>query len=495
MKPYLVSLRDGDDVAHPAVIGEVRLDDRITLARKLGLDAATLDDRELLLHAWRRWRTECVNHLFGDFAFVITDREWFCARDRFGVRPLYYARAGETLLVSNSLEAILAQRGVDADALDERAIADYVDNGIPSDAAATIYANIRRLPPAHTLTRQHGAQRYWSLQPRAVREDAPAQLEAALQQAVSDRMTASSAVVFMSGGLDSTALAAIARERHPHAHILAATSVYRSRIGDVEETFAAEAARSIGIPIRFFALDEWSPLHALATGQWTAEPGPLLMVSMTRAIYSEVAKHAPIAMHGHPADAVLSADLQLALRPLIHARNFGALAAALVRYTRVKRRMPWFFLRELWQRKSEVAHPLESSMWPSLFEWAHPLQTGAPIELVYPWCDLRVIDAAMALDPFPWLVDKHVLRELLRGRVSETIRTRPKTFVQGGDPWTVSLSADERLDVDAASAYIDVDAFQKTVRESKQLSDATLRTVALAHWLRERPHEIQRLRA
>lgn len=504
MKPYLAIVRDDGTcelraehvarVGTATLIGEVRLDDRVTLARQLGVH--DVDDRELVLHAWRRWRTECAQHLFGDFSFALHDEEThdsFAARDRFGIRPCYLARIHGALLVSNSLEAILARPEVDTVTLDERAVADYVYNGIPSDTEATIYAHVKRLPPARVLS-QGRVQRYWSLQHREVRTDAPAQLEAALQQAVADRLTTSSAVVFMSGGLDSTTLAAIAHERNPHTHILAATSVYRTRIADVEESFAAEAARSIGIPIRFFALDEWSPLHSLENGEWTAEPGPLLTKSMTRAIYSAAAEHAPIAMHGHPADAVLLADLQREIRALIDARRFGAIASSLVAYTRIKRRMPWFFLRALFKRGRDATHPLESPMWSSLFEWAHPLQTGAPIELVYPWSDLRVIDAAMALDPFPWLVDKHVLRELLRNRVSETIRTRPKAFVSG-DPWRVALKPEQEIDLEAASPYIDVAAFARAARESQELRDETLRAVALAYWVRERPHAIARLRA
>ncbi|HYC59558.1 MAG TPA: asparagine synthase-related protein [Thermoanaerobaculia bacterium] len=509
MKPYLAIFRDDGTcelragrvarIGTASLIGEVRLDDRFTLARKLGVHDA--DDRELLLHAWRRWRTECVQHLLGDFSFALHDgetHEAFVARDRFGIRPCYLARIDDALLVSNSLEAILARREVDADTLDDRAVADYLDSGIPSDAEATIYAHVKRLAPAHVLS-QGRVRRYWSLNwnrnnQRRRAESPPLQeFEAALQHAIADRTTTSSAIVFMSGGLDSTTLAALAHERDPHARILAATSVYRTRAGDVEESFAAEAARSIGIPIRFFALDQWSPLHSLESGEWTAEPGPLLTRSMTRAIYSAVAEHAPVAMHGHPADAVLSADLQLAMRPLIDARRFGAIATALMRYARIKRRVPWFFLRELFASSPPHAHPLQSAMWSSLFEWAHPLQTGAPIELVYPWADLRVIDAALALDPFPWLIDKHVLRELLRNRVSESIRTRPKTFFRG-DPWRVALTPEQPVDIDAASPYIDVAAFIKAVRESKELNEKSLRVVALAYWLRERPHALEHLR-
>jgi hypothetical protein len=145
------------------------------------------------------------------------------------------------------------------------------------------------------------------------------------------------------------------------------------------------------------------------------------------------------------------------------------------------------------RRPRQSMHPLQSSMWSSYFEWAHPLLTRAPIELAYPWCDLRVIEAALAMRPFPWLVDKHVLREVLRGRMSEVIRTRPKSFLQG-DPWKVPI-ADRWLSIELAAPYVDPQRFAETVRADGMLHDKTLRAVVLETWLRQRSPAIRKLRA
>jgi asparagine synthase (glutamine-hydrolysing) len=322
----------------------------------------------------------------------------------------------------------------------------------------------------------------------------------------------------MSGGLDSTALAAVAREVRPNTELLAATSVYRARIPDVEEAFAVEAARSIGIPIRFFPLDDYAPLDSLAKGLWTADPCALLTLSMTRDVYALAAEHAAIAMHGHPADAVLAADLSAYLQDLARRRRWAALASALIRYTMVKRRPPYFFLRHLlgkarliprpvppaWLRspvrqrdassESLAVRALTSPAWSSYFEWAHPLQTGAAIEVTYPWCDARVIDAALSMRPIPWLVDKHVLREVLRSRVSEPIRRRVKTFLRG-NPWRVALDSDPPPELEAASAYVDPVLFRQECRATGALDDAALRAVAFDYWLRELPGRIAALRS
>lgn len=482
--------------------------------------AGDTDDNENILRAWSRWRSDCVAHLFGDYSFALWDGdsgELFCARDRFGVRPFYYARIDRGIVFSDSLEAVIAHPDTNATELDDGAVADYLVGGVYEDAEATIYAHVRRLAPAHVLRWCRGGEvsvsRYWTLRApdaTAPRGDEPALLAAALEEAIRDRLNASAAVVFMSGGLDSSTLAALTREIRPDIRLLAATSVYRSRIADVEERYAVEAARSIGIAIRCFPLDDYPPMHALEAGLWTADPGALLTASMTRDIYASVAEHAPVALHGHPADAVLAVELTPFLRKL----RLPKLGSALLRYVAVRRRPPWFFFRDLlhlrrgrmppappeWlrmprrvQASDEGAKPLairalESPMWSSFFEWAHPLQTRAPIEVAYPWSDPRVIEAVLAMSPIPWRVEKHVVREMLRGRVSETIRARKKTFVQG-DPWIVALPDDGRstvdIDIEAASRYIDPERFRESCRASGALADATLRAVAFEYWLRK----------
>jgi asparagine synthase (glutamine-hydrolysing) len=433
-------------------------------------------------------------------------------RDRFGIRPFYYARIDGGVVWSESLEAVLAHPGVDATQLDEAAVADYLIHEVCLDASSTVYAHVRRLPPAHVLRMRGGelaVERYWSFPAPTRSSDAPARLEAALRASIRDCLTAPSAVVFMSGGLDSTTLATLAREVAPEVKLLAATSVYRTRIPDVEERYAIEAARSLGIDIRLFPLDGYDPLQALDDGTWTADPGALLSAPMSRDIHAAAAKHAPVAMHGHPADAVL----EPALAPYLRGLGFFERIAALVRYTLVKRRPPYFFFRDLlgWPRRrvlpaplpnwlrarprprGEKTSPLESPIWSNYFEWAHPSVTHAPIELVYPWFDVRVVEAALAMPPIPWLVDKHVLRELLRGRISETIRRRKKTFVSG-DPWSVALPLSRPLEIEAAARYVDPGRFVAALRDAPALSNMALRAVALEYWLRELPSRVRALR-
>lgn len=466
--------------------------------------ADSTEETESVLQAWLRWKEECVAHLAGDFSFAIWDGDagqLFCARDPFGVRPFFYAQTADAFVCSDSLEAVLAHPSVST-ALDDATVATYLETGGYDDEHSTVFANVRRLPPAHTLVVREGSaptlRRYWTptVQTIIAGSDAPQRLESALRASIGDRVRTKSAVVFLSGGLDSPALASIARESG--TELLAFTSVYRTRMHDVEESFAAEAARSIGIAHRVFALDDYGPLHSLEHDAWRADPGALVTATASRDLHALAAQHAPLALHGHPADAVLASDPMVGLRALL--RRPVALASALARYTMVKRRPPYFFVRRLLgsrRRADESAEPLairalRAPTWSSLFEWAHPLVTRAPIELTYPWADRRVVEAALSLEPIPWLVDKHVVRELLRGRVSERIRRRPKTTLQG-DPRSGPLPA-RTLAIEAAARYIDPVRFREALERAASLDDNLVRALAFEHWLRQLSRRVEDLR-
>ena len=159
------------------ITADARIDGRDDLARELGLPPAALSrpDCELIIHAYARWGEACVEHLLGDFAFAIWDaraRKLFCARDHFGIKPFYYAHLGSAFAFSNTLNCVREHPTV-SDELNEQAIADFLVFDYNHEIATTTFADIRRLPPAHTLVVTSGGvvvRRYWSLPevPRAL---------------------------------------------------------------------------------------------------------------------------------------------------------------------------------------------------------------------------------------------------------------------------------------------------------------------------------------
>ena len=120
-----------DREAGLTVAADARLDDRDSLCGALGVpssERAGLADVDLVLRAWKRWGRACPDRLLGDYAFAVWDarrRRLFCARDPIGVRPFYYALAGERFVFASAVEAVLAVSGV-SDALDEAVVAAYL---------------------------------------------------------------------------------------------------------------------------------------------------------------------------------------------------------------------------------------------------------------------------------------------------------------------------------------------------------------------------------
>ena len=114
------------------ITADARVDGRAELRRELGGERVagldTVTDVELILHAYRRWDTDCVDHLLGDFAFAIWDgrkQRLFCARDHFGVKPFFYARVRNAFVFGNTLNCLRLHPGV-SDTLNEVAIGDFL---------------------------------------------------------------------------------------------------------------------------------------------------------------------------------------------------------------------------------------------------------------------------------------------------------------------------------------------------------------------------------
>jgi len=204
-----------------SVVADARLDCPVELARQLGQPRDASPAR-LIAQAYRAWGGAFIDALEGDFAFAIHDAEsarLVCARDRFGVRPLHFSSSGSRFAFASS---IVMLRGISdlGRSLRQQAIADFI-LGRVGDTEGTFFEGIKRLPAAHIVTvdaERRSLHRYWSLQPdpQAEREpDAPSRFRELFGQAVGCRMReASRPAALLSGGLDSSSIACIARDQH-----------------------------------------------------------------------------------------------------------------------------------------------------------------------------------------------------------------------------------------------------------------------------------------
>jgi len=172
----------------------------------------------------------CPEHLIGSFAFVIWDADEetaFCARDRFGVKPLYVYSGDDAFAVASEMKALLALPFV-SPAVDEVNIGDFLE-GTFHDKERTFYQSLRRLPPAHATTvRGDDTEewQYWDLDPtRTISLESDAAYERRFrelfEQAVDCRLRSSGTVgTSLSGGLDSSSITVMARELLPEQQSL-----------------------------------------------------------------------------------------------------------------------------------------------------------------------------------------------------------------------------------------------------------------------------------
>ena len=188
-----------------------------------GHQFASLTDSEVILHGYEEYGADVVTHLRGMFAFGLYDtvkKRLLLARDRIGIKPLYYTQRGGKLVFASEIKAILEDAGVER-AVNHQALYDYLGfEFVPSPQ--TMFAGINKLPAGHLLIFENGqvnVRRYWDLsfrqqEPMMRYEEAVEQLRAHLDTAVKSHLVSDVPLgVFLSGGLDSSCIVALMR-RH-----------------------------------------------------------------------------------------------------------------------------------------------------------------------------------------------------------------------------------------------------------------------------------------
>ena len=185
-----------------------------------GHNYRTKSDTETIVHAYEEYGRDCIKYLRGMFAFAIWDRrnrQLFIARDRLGIKPLYYRFDGETLLFGSEIKTILAYPGVRAE-FNEHTLAEYLAFGYIA-GPNTMFRGIYKLPPGHTLEVGENTDlkitQYWDLSVPVDSDPKPREYyvqtyREMLEQCVSSHLMSDVPLgVFLSGGLDSSAVAAL----------------------------------------------------------------------------------------------------------------------------------------------------------------------------------------------------------------------------------------------------------------------------------------------
>ncbi|MGE4081160.1 MAG: asparagine synthase-related protein, partial [Reyranella sp.] len=437
-------------------------------------------DAQICLQAYATWGEAFIEELAGDFCFALWDdvrRCLLCARDRLGVRPLFHARAGGSgLVVSDSLAWLADRFPADRD-LDDLWVADFLCLGYSRDADRTVYRRISRLPPAHLLAfadSEPTVRRYWRLE-----IDEPLWLGErgyierfvdVAAQAIADRLPDGRVGIAMSGGLDSTTLAACTvRASGDPARVVAECFHYEAALHDQEKHFAALVARHLGIELRLRAADDLAYDPAWRTrGIHLAEPSlSIVRAEPDRQTALGQAELAPVWFFGEGPDNALIYERSAYLAWLLARRDWPRLAAATLSSLLAKGFDGWgASLARLGNRgavapalqavppwldrglvealrlearladtsRGEQRHPwhpkaiasFNDAIWPSLLEEFDFDAALSPVVWRHPYLDLRVLEFLLSVPPVPWARRKLLLRRAMRDRLPRAVLARRK---------------------------------------------------------------------
>jgi asparagine synthase (glutamine-hydrolysing) len=531
------------------ITADARIDCREELEKKLeqqqgrGAAGRAVTDSGLILRAYAAWGAECVQHLRGDFAFAIWDAHkkfLFCARDHFGVKPFYYSELGELFLFSNTLDCLRQHPSI-SEELNDAAIGDFLLFGLNCDVATTTFRDIRRLPAAHAMTISSEGlriQRYWSAPTEGhIRykraEDYVEHFQILLQAAVSDRTRVDRAGILLSGGLDSATIATTARElAGATLDLRAYTVVDASSIPDHDAEHARIAAEFLKIPLQCITMAHLQPFERWDDPELSSpEPVDDPFFAGLFDQFRTIAADCRVVLSGEGPDNLMHFEMWPFTRDLVRNQEWGSLFRETSRYLwlrpsvfpGIKRRVQGLFgkdptapvyprwlapdfarrlnLKDRAREWSELPaarpHPvlpkahasLSLPHWSAMFEHENPGVTGCPVEVRHPFLDLRVVNFLLALPPFPLFFEKQLLREVVAGRLPESVRTRRKTplagsplvkhLIQTDTGWMDQVAWDAEMD-----SYVNRSARPAFRNEANsELAHSALRPLCLNFWL------------
>jgi asparagine synthase (glutamine-hydrolysing) len=523
-----------------AVTGQVLLEDRRGLSGALGLQRDSHHLR-LAAAAYQRWGATCAERLGGEFALAmwnVRDRAFLCARDGLGLRPLFVATGSDVVVISNILGAARAHPHVAPD-LDERALRGFLATGEIAETRTACRAVVP-LPAGHTLTIRHGGEstlrRHWVFpaadgqlirDPRSAIEG----YREVLERAVGDRLEGRTAIL-MSSGIDSTTIAAAARQVTTASTLRAFTASSARVPASSEVPLARTAAAALGISITPVSADRHGALHHLSHGRPTAQPVDEPALSDWRMLIGAAATHGWAALYGEDGDALFQAPGWQDLR---RATPFFRLATDVARFALSAHRLPYLGLR-LRERigvsepralpppprwlypdplaasadaddgsvlghrpaplhrhatRSQAQRRLSPGVSAYLAGILAPELTGHRLELRCPLLDTRVIRFVVNVAPIPWCQRKELARAAYADMLPPAITRRPKKGLAGLDEalardWQRHHAAEagQAALVPPLDEWIAADEWRRALRSPDvQVVTEAWRVLQLAGWL------------
>ncbi len=535
-------------------LGDARCDGREELQRKLaqhGMELpASASSEQLVLHAFAQFGELAFPEFEGDFSFTLwkpRERKFIAFRDLTGARPFFYSHRDGVLVFSNTMQAVLAVSSISRE-LDEEFLANFLLGSPNENHSGSVYRHVQRLPPGHLLEfsekglsiRRIVNMPVEDLLIMGSEEEYITEFIRLLELAVRDRLPSVDATIFLSGGLDSTAMAAVAVklrqasavEAQPH---LRAFSVdFQPLFDDRESAIASRFAAKLGIPCqvshlgRVLPFDGWNEFPALLP-EPLLDPYAVLVLSHPR----RIALTSRVGFSGMGGDELLRLQAMPYLRFLVKAgRSFEA-ASAFTRYVLSQGKLPplgagirsglrnlfgkpatsyfyppWFapdferrlMTQERWREMTappQTTHPFNTRAYNAMndlrvgnvFEALEPTWTACHMELRVPFMDRRLARFLLRIPPLPWAMEKFLLRRSQIGILPDEIRLRPKTPVlQDALLLHTSLRNFNPVPTDdpppLIHSLVDYKSLIKNLRQSNDQSlYLHLRPLSLARWL------------
>ncbi|MGC4113835.1 MAG: asparagine synthase (glutamine-hydrolyzing) [Myxococcales bacterium] len=334
----------------------------------LGHRFATRSDTEVLVHGYEEWGDELPTRLRGMFAFGLWDgprRRLLLVRDRLGIKPVYWAMAGQDLVFASEIKALFAFPEVER-RLDASRVPDYFAlRYVPGPA--TLFKGIERLQPGHRLVFEDGVARvepFWDVpldagredgRPRDVIEEAEALGQMLLESTRLRLMAEVPVGVFLSGGIDSSAVAWAMKRADPAA--LKSFSVGYEGDSEGELAWARLAAQAIGTEHREVAVDAATFGQSMASLAWhldepLSDGACIPLMHLARRAREEVV----VVLSGEGADEVLAGyPVYAKMLALERARALGG--PALDRALGLAQLGPWSPKLSRWIRRAREPLP------------------------------------------------------------------------------------------------------------------------------------------
>ena len=459
--------------------------------RALGHGFRTESDTEVILEAYAAWGRDCLRRFNGMWAFALYDarqKQLFCARDRFGVKPFHYYRDDSLFAFASEIKGLLAHPRVPREP-DPASVAGFLARGALDESEQTFVRGVLALPAAHALTldlrtRRVSVERYYGLPEPAERPLAADAFRALLEDAVRLRLRSDVDVgTCLSGGLDSSSLVALtAKLRDASAGalhksfsvvyddpglregpfidaVIAATGVHGSRTSAssadlLRDAEALAAAQDEPIPStgpyshwRVMALAHQAGIKVLLDGQGADETlagyhyhfGPFLAELAARhglgRAFREASAGASVTNRSLGFFLGLLAYHALPWPEALREKTIGRFAThgylpmdALEPQALAQiGRLPGARHVRRVTLESERRANLVATSLPALLRYEDRNSMAFSIEARTPFLDYRLVEAALALPAAQLIADgwtKHILREAMKGVLPESVRLR-----------------------------------------------------------------------